>query len=164
MKLLAGLILSVIAHCALAQSVELHVMLNGSQREVDEDEVMAALTAVVESSTVDVTRYIRPAEGWDEALAGPGFIHALFSRPRQMKVWRESDTSEPSLAAVREIVIVLPGLPHILLKTDDGVHAITKYSPCSQEKLITAARLDKVIKAEYLEHLRKYCQSEAPAI
>lgn len=154
MKALLGLVLFVIAHGAAAQSVELHVMLNGSRQDVKDSEVVAALTEMVESSSVDSTKYVHPAEQWGEALAAPIFIHALFDRPRRMKVWKESDTAEASPSAVREIVIVFPGAPHILLKTDEGVRSVAKYSPCALEKVITAAKLDKVVEVEYL---RSYC-------
>ena len=154
MKALLGLMLSVIAHGALAQSVELHVMLNGSQQAANDDEVIAALTAMVESSTVDTTSFVRPAEQWDEALAAPTFIHALFDRPRPMKVWKESDTTEASPSAVREIVIVFPGALQIFLKTSDGVRSVAKYSPCALERVITVAKLETLAKVEYP---RSYC-------
>jgi len=154
MKALLAFILCVIAHGALAQSVDLRVMLNGSRQQVDDSEVVAALTEMVESSSVDSTRYVRPAEQWGESLAAPIFIHAVFDRPRRMKVWKESDTAEASQSAVREIVIVFPGAPHILLKTDEGVRSVAKYSPCALEKVLTAAKLDKVTNVAYL---RSYC-------
>lgn len=155
MKALLGLILFVTSYGALAQSAELHVMLDGTQQQVKEDEVIAALTAMVESSTVDTTQFVRPAGQWDQALAAPIFIHALFGRPRQMKVWKESDTDEASLSAVREIVIVFPGALQILLKTNDRVRSVAKYSPCALEKVITTAKLDSVTQ---VEHLRNYCR------
>lgn len=155
MKALVGLILSVIAHAALAQSVELHVMINGVQQPVKSDEVVAALTAIVESSTVDTTEYVRPAEHWDEALSTPVFVHALFSQPRQMQVRRHNDLTVTTPTAVSEIVIVFPGALQIFLKTDDGVRSLAKYSPCALEKVITTARLETVAKADYL---RQYCK------
>ena len=154
MKALLGLVLSVIAHGALAQSDELHVTINGSQQAVTDEEVIAALTAMVESSTVDTTRFVRPAEQWDEALAAPTFIHALFDRPRPVKVWKDGENNEASLSAVREIVIVFPGAHQIFLKTNDSVRSVAKYSPCALEKVITAAKLDAVTN---VEQLRNYC-------
>jgi hypothetical protein len=157
MKPLLGLILSVFAYGAWAQSVELHVMLNGSQQAVNDAEVVTALTAMVESATVDTTKYVRPAEQWDEALAAPIFVHALFPRPRSMKVWKEGDTTAASPSGVHEIVIVFPGAPQILVKTEDGVRSVAKYSPCALEKVITVARLDTVTNAQSLRYLREHC-------
>ena len=155
MQALMGLILLAIAHGALAQAAELHVIMNGAQQAVNDNEVIAALTAMVESSTVDTTLFVRPADQWKEALAAPILVHASFSRPRQMKVWKASDTTEASTSAVREIVIVFPGAKQILLKTSDGVRSVAKYSPCALEKVITAAKLDDVTRGEYL---RDYCK------
>jgi len=155
MKALMGLILSVIAHGAVAQAVELHVMVNGAQQAVKNDEVVAALTAIVESSTVDTTEYVRPAEHWDEALSTPVFVHALFSQPRAMKVWKASDTTERTLSDVHEIVIVFPGAQQIFVKTRDGVRSIAKYSPCALQKVVTTAGLEAIARADYL---RQYCK------
>lgn len=74
------------------------------------------------------------------------FIHALFARPQPIGVW--------NLFSVREIVIVFPEASHIFLKTGDGVRSVAKYSPCALEKVITAAKLDTVVK---VEDLRSYC-------
>jgi hypothetical protein len=155
MKLLLALILSVVAHGAWAQSVELHVMLNGSRLDVNEEEVVAALTAMVESASVDTTRLVHPAGQWDDALAAPIFIHALFDRPRQMRVRREGDGGVVGLSAVREIVVVMPNAWQIFLKTSDGVRSVAKYSPCSLERVLTTAKLDTI--SSNVEYLRKHC-------
>ena len=161
-KTLIGLVFTLFVQAALAQSVELHVRQGGSQQTVDDEHVAAQLTAFVESATVDSTGYLRPDQRWQQALASPVSIHAVFDPPREMRVWSPRDKDAAGLATVREIVVVLSGndgAGHILVRTPNEFRSVTKYAPCAMEKLITAARLDTVLG---LNTLREYCRQTRP--
>jgi hypothetical protein len=163
MRTLIGLVFTIVAKGALAQSVELHVMQGGAQQAVNDEHVAEQLAAFVESATVDSTGYARPAERWHEALASPIFIHALFNPLREMEIWKRGDENSRGRAQVQEIVVVFSGdngAGHILVKTPQGFRSITKYSPCAHERLITAAKLDSVLRVNYL---REYCQRHPTA-
>ncbi|MET0535960.1 MAG: hypothetical protein ABW171_17220 [Steroidobacter sp.] len=158
-----GLVFAVMAHGAMAQSAidqstELHVMHDGARPAVNDEQVITELIALVESSSVDSTSYVQPADRWDKALGSRIFIHALFDGPREMSLRLQNDIEPRTPSAVREVVVVFPAgkwPSHIFVKTNNEVRAVTKYSPCALESLVRAAKLDSAVR---IESLRGYCQ------
>lgn len=161
MKTLLALVLAVVAHGALAQSVELHVMHDGTRPAVDNEQVVAALVGLVESASVDSTSYVRPAERWEKTLGARVFIHALFDAPREISLRMQNDVEPLRPSAVSEIVVMFPAgkwPSHIFVKTGDEVRSVTKYSPCALERVVKAAKLESIVRVELVQD---YCRREA---
>ncbi len=139
--MIAGGVLAALALSA-AGAVEVQAVRDGRPVELPDREALAqALVALVESSSVNSTDYVRPAAGWPKALAAPSRVWARFAAPREVRVM-DAKNRDWRRRAVHEILLVLPadGWPdHVLLKVDGGVVSVTKYSPCALLHVVDAA-------------------------
>ncbi len=107
------------------------------------DKVADALVALVESSSVNSSAYVRPARRWKTALRASSLVRVRFNQLRVMQLM-SSDNKGWRPAGVQEIVLVVPkeGWPdHVLLKSSDRLVSVTKYSPCALAHVVTEAGL-----------------------
>ena len=102
----------------------------------DTAQVARLLTSLAEHSSVNSTSYAGQEAGWKAASAAPSRIHIWFADSRRMRlidvdtVWRH--------VPVREVLLVVRSdawPDHVLLHTDTGFQAVTKYSPCEAMRL-----------------------------
>ncbi len=107
------------------------------------DKIADLVVALVESSSVNSTAYVRLSGRWRKALRASTLIRARFGHPRVMRVM-SPDNQEWRLVEVREILIAIPreNWPdHVLLKTRDRMVSVTKYAPCALAHVVTEAGL-----------------------
>ncbi len=107
------------------------------------ERVADLLVAVVESSSVNSTKYVRPESRWNTATSAPTLVHVKFPGGRIVRVMDDRNRDwQPML--VEEVLIVVPSdawPDHVILKTAKGVLSVTKYAPCPLARLARAADL-----------------------
>jgi hypothetical protein len=136
---------------ATAQGMEIHAVQDGPVTVPNESAFAAKLTAFVESATVDSTEYVDAEELWERSLSAPAFIHASCDPACEMQVlWKRT--------SVLGILFVVPSDDWpgpILLKTTEGVRAVTKYLPCPLAEVMIGSGL-KLPNDNY-KYLQGYC-------
>jgi len=133
-----------------ASTPDVRVVREGTPLTVSNPERLAdLLVAVVESSSVNSTKYVRPKGRWNTATSAAALVHVKFPGGRVVRVM-DADNRDRRPTLVEELVIVVPtdAWPdHVMLKTAKGIVSVTKYAPCPLTQLILAADLAILDKA-----------------
>jgi hypothetical protein len=138
---------SVLVAASLALSAsrpDVRVVREGTPLTVSNPERVAdLLVAVVESSSVNSTKYVRHKSRWSTAISARALVHVKFPGGRLLRVIDAANrTRRPTL--VEELLIVVPSdawPDHVMLKTAKGIMSVTKYAPCPFAQLTRAADL-----------------------
>jgi hypothetical protein len=144
---------SVLVAASLAVSAsrpDVRVVREGTPLIVSNPERVAdLLVAVVESSSVNSTKYVRPKSRWNTATSAPALVHVKFPGGRVLRVM-DADSRDWRPTLVEELMIVVPSdawPDHVMLKTAKGIVSVTKYAPCPLAQLTRAADLAILDKA-----------------
>jgi hypothetical protein len=128
----------------IASRPDVRVVREGSPLAVSNPERVAdLLVAVVESSSVNSTKYVRPKSRWNTATSAPSLVHVKFPNGRVLRVM-DADNRDWRPTLVEELLIVVTSNAqpdHVLLKIAEGIVSVTKYAPCPFAQLTRAADL-----------------------
>jgi len=129
---------------ATADSLAVRVVREGVPLPVaDEAKVAALLGTLVEGSSVNSTVRVQPQSHWAVAMAAPSLVHVRIGDARKLQIMNLANQDwQPTL--VNEILLVVPkdAWPkHVLLRTDTGFMAVTKYPPCALAQLMAESGL-----------------------
>src|SRR6266581_2984194 len=124
----------------LVSAADVQVRAVRDKREVGiahPERVATKLIAIAESSSVNSTAYAVSDETWARILGSDSFVHAVFSTPRQMRLWDHNFQGRTE-RMVGEVLFPLPidsDPPHIYLKTEKETISLTKYDPYALREL-----------------------------
>jgi len=105
--------------------------------------VASLLRKLVEGASVNSTSLVQVEARWSSAVSAASLVHVRFSRGQETRV-RDSSQQRWNQMLVTEILLAVPRdtwPDNILLKSDSGLTAVTKYSPCAMAELMQAADL-----------------------
>ena len=123
---------------------DVRVVRDGARLTVSNPERVADLfVAVVESSSVNSTRYVRPKSRWSTAISARALVHVKFHGGRLLRVIDAANRAWRT-TLVEELLIVVPSdawPDHVMLKTAKGIMSVTKYAPCPFAQLTRGADL-----------------------
>jgi len=143
MKAFATSILIAISAIALAQNNPVRVIQNGRTITPASQELASHLIALVESSTVNSTRYVNPRDIWAKASSAPTRVQAHFSPAFKIRI-EKADQSGKTPELIEDLLFAIQTTPfpsQILLKTSHGYQSVTKYSPCASVQFALASGL-----------------------
>jgi hypothetical protein len=126
-----------------ASRPDVRVVREGAPLTVSNPERVADLfVAVVESSSVNSTRYVRAKSRWNAAISARALVHVKFPGGRLLRVIDAARAWQPTLVEELLIVVSSDAWPdHVMLKTAKGIMSVTKYAPCPFAQLARAADL-----------------------
>ena len=132
-----------------ASRPDVRVVREGTRLTASNPERVAdLLVAVVESSSINSTKYVRPKSRWNTAISARALVHVKFPGGRLLRVIDAARTWQPTLVEELLIVVSSDAWPdHVLLKTAKGIMSVTKYAPCPFVQLTQAADLAVLDKA-----------------
>ena len=143
-------VLLVASPAARATRPDVRVMRDGAPLTVSNPERVAdLLVAVVESASVNSTKYVLPQSRWSAAASAPALVHVTFRNGRVLRVM-DADSRDWRPMLVEELLIVVPSdawPDHVMLKNAKGIVSVTKYAPCPLAQLTRAADLASLDKA-----------------
>jgi hypothetical protein len=106
-------------------------------------ELASHLIALVESSTVNSTRYVNPKDIWAKASSAPTRVQAHFSPAFRIQI-EKADQSGKTPELIEDLLFAIQTTPfpsQMLLKTSHGYQSVTKYSPCASAQFALASGL-----------------------
>jgi hypothetical protein len=149
-----------------ATRADVRVVREGAPLIVSNPERVAdLLVAVVESSSVNSTRYVLPKSRWNASASAQALVHVKFPSGRLLRVMDAANRDwRPTL--IEELLIVVPSdawPDHVMLKTAKGIMSVTKYAPCPVVRLMRAADLAVLDKSnERYGDPRLACGEDSP--
>ena len=137
--------LTLLAAMSTAET-RVEVVREGTPVAVAETAKLVTLVAeLAEQSSVNSTPYVEGDARWKAALVAPTRIRVDFGGVRRLRLIDVDHVRRQ--VPVREILLVVRSdawPDHILVRTEAGVQALTKYSPCGLLRLIQVADLAMV--------------------
>ena len=116
---------------ACAKDQEVRVVRDGRVVSLSRGgQVARDLVALGQSSSVDSTDYAVTADIWPAILGSGSFVLLEFSKPRRLRLVGRA-------VRVKGLLLPLPAgwPPHLYVKTDAGIMAVTKYEPTALKRL-----------------------------
>jgi hypothetical protein len=142
--LLVVVIVAATIRFAAADSLAVRVVREGMTLPVaDEAKVAALLMTLVEGSSVNSTMHVQPQSQWAAAMAAPSLVHVRLGHARKLQVMNLAN-QDWQRTLVNEILLVVArdAWPkHVLLRTDTGFMAVTKYPSCTLAQLMAESGL-----------------------
>ena len=149
-----------------ASRPDVRVVREGAPLTVSNPERVADLfVAVVESSSVNSTKYVSPKGRWNASASAHSLVHVTFPSGRILSVMDAANRDwRPTL--IEELAIVVPSdawPDHVMLKTAKGILSVTKYAPCPIVRLMRATDLAVLDKShERYGDPRLACGEDSP--